>query len=450
MDRLTRVVSRILNVPVAAVSLVDDRGQSFAGLHGLGGWARTARGTPLSHSFCQHVVVDDAPLVIEDARLDQRLQDNLAIAGLGVVAYAGVPLTTRDGETLGALCAIDTQSRLWSSDDLETLQDLAAAAVAQLQLRAALRDVSDAHDVMRLEQERLWKEHERLTTIDPMTGLLSRTGGERALRGVQTAGTLHTIAIDGDDLARMIVAAALVQVGGANAVCARVAPSVLAMFRPDAASGHADSSMAAPMPASFEERLLAALRAPIGSRSAFSVRVGSVHVPAHSTEALGALLRTADAGRDASAWHCLTPSRLSLVASSAGPRVLLLDDYPSVLDWARTALQDGGCTVHTAVAADEALVLAASLREAGTPLDMIICDSAVQHVDGEMIGMLLRFDNPDLPVIRLGGEPASTGTATSSSDAYVSVVSKPVSPPTLLDCVVRARRVDISSGSATC
>jgi GAF domain-containing protein len=461
LDRLTRVVSRMLNVPIAAVSLVDDRGQSFAGLHGLGGWAAAARGTPLSHSFCQYVVVDDAPLVIEDARLDQRLQDNLAIAGLGVIAYAGVPLTTREGETLGALCAIDMQSRPWSPGDLETLHDLAAAAVAQLQLRAALRDVAEAHDAMHRDQERRWQEHERRAAIDGVTGLLSRAGAERALRGARPAGTLHTIAIDGDDLAVMTVAAALVALGDADTIDAdtlegdtlegdmlgaRVTPQVLAVFRPDAASGHTHR----PVAASLEERLLAALQAPGGPRRAFAVRVGSVRVPEHSTEALGVLLRTADAGMHNTPWHGIAAASTSVVDGSVYPRVLLLDEYPGVLEWARTALQEGGCTVHTAVSVDEALTLAASLRAAGTPLGTILYDHDAQHVDGEMIGMLLRFDDPELPVIRLVGASSSAGAAASSSDGATSIVAKPISPRALLDCVLRTRRDDIPTEAAAC
>ena len=132
------------------------------------------------------------------------------------------------------------------------------------------------------------------------------------------------------------------------------------------------------------------------------------------------------------------------------PSVLLLDEYPSVLGWARTALQDGGCTVYTAVSVDEALTLAASLRAAGTPLHMILCDSDLQHVDGEMIGMLLRFDDPGLPLVQLGGASPSAGAAPSSSEGVMSVLAKPLAPRALLDCVLRTRREDIPSEATAC
>ena len=65
------------------------------------------RSTPLSHSFCRHVVESGAPLEVVDARLHPKVRDNPSIEDYGIVAYLGMPLTTSTGERLGALCAID-------------------------------------------------------------------------------------------------------------------------------------------------------------------------------------------------------------------------------------------------------------------------------------------------------------------------------------------------------
>ena len=68
-DRLVKLVRRLLNVPVSLVSLIDIDRQFFKSSLGLlEPWA-TLRQTPLSHSFCQHVVSTEKPLVIDDARL---------------------------------------------------------------------------------------------------------------------------------------------------------------------------------------------------------------------------------------------------------------------------------------------------------------------------------------------------------------------------------------------
>lgn len=131
-DRLTRLVQRCLRVPVALVSLVDAERQYFKSAQGLAEPWCSARETPLSHSFCQHVVVRDAPLLVEDARQDPLVRDNLAVADLGVVAYLGVPLRTPAGHVLGSLCAIDGAPRAWTPADLDTLQALADEAMLEL------------------------------------------------------------------------------------------------------------------------------------------------------------------------------------------------------------------------------------------------------------------------------------------------------------------------------
>ncbi|MCY7395457.1 MAG: GAF domain-containing protein, partial [Nocardioides sp.] len=83
-DHYARLVRRLLHVPVGLVSIVEVDRQWFPGMTGLPEPWRTTRETPLSHSFCQHVVRDQQPLVVRDARLDPRLAGNRAIEDLDV------------------------------------------------------------------------------------------------------------------------------------------------------------------------------------------------------------------------------------------------------------------------------------------------------------------------------------------------------------------------------
>lgn len=138
-DRLTGLVRRLLGVPVSLVSLVDRHRQFFKSAIGLPEPWASARETPLSHSFCKHVVGDDTPLLVADAREHPMLRDNAAITELSVVAYAGMPLRTPEGHVLGSLCAIDSSPRVWSDDELATLADLAAIASDELALRRRAR-----------------------------------------------------------------------------------------------------------------------------------------------------------------------------------------------------------------------------------------------------------------------------------------------------------------------
>jgi PAS domain S-box-containing protein len=130
-DAIAKLAARILDVPIALVSLVDDDRQWFKARHGLEA-AETGRDV----SFCGHVVADDALLVVNDALDDARFADNPLVTGDPRVRfYAGAPLRTPGGFVLGTLCAIDHEPRTLSTKDRETLEMLASLAVDQLTLR---------------------------------------------------------------------------------------------------------------------------------------------------------------------------------------------------------------------------------------------------------------------------------------------------------------------------
>jgi GAF domain-containing protein len=145
-DRIAGLAAQVLNAPVALVSLVDADRQFFKSCLGLPEPWSSRRGTPLSHSFCQHAVASREPLVVDDAREHALLGDNPAIRDMGVVAYAGIPLIDADGNALGTLCVIDSQPRHWTTHQVRLLSDLAASVVTEItlarQARGALREAS--------------------------------------------------------------------------------------------------------------------------------------------------------------------------------------------------------------------------------------------------------------------------------------------------------------------
>ena len=150
-DRLTRLAARVLGAPVALVSLVDDHRQFFKSAFGLPEPWASRRETPLTHSFCQHVVARASPLRIEDARSHPLVRDNPAIAALGVVAYLGVPLTTPEGRTLGSFCVIASQPTQWSANDQVTLLELGQSVMSEIALRSAHDDLLAANAQLRQE-----------------------------------------------------------------------------------------------------------------------------------------------------------------------------------------------------------------------------------------------------------------------------------------------------------
>lgn len=174
-DRLAGMAARLLNMPIALVSLVEVDRQVFISQVGLPEPWASSRHTPLSHSFCQHAVASQAPLVIEDTRLSPLGVDNLAIKDLGAVAYAGIPLVTSDGFALGTFCVIDHMPHQWTDDELATLTDLAAAVMTEIELRAELyareqseNSLRDSHRSLQHSLDELRALHDKVSELEQL------------------------------------------------------------------------------------------------------------------------------------------------------------------------------------------------------------------------------------------------------------------------------------------
>jgi PAS domain S-box-containing protein len=152
-DRLTRMASRLLGTPVALISLVTDERQFFKSAIGLPDPWASRQGAPISFSLCPQVVSAGEQLIVEDARRHPLLRHSAAIRELGWVAYAGVPLITRDGHTVGSFSVVDTMPRLWSERDIALLKDLAASAVTEIELRRETAQRRQAEQGRRDSQE---------------------------------------------------------------------------------------------------------------------------------------------------------------------------------------------------------------------------------------------------------------------------------------------------------
>ncbi len=139
-DRLTRLAGLIIGVPVSLVSLVDADRQFFKSQIGLPEPVASRRETPLSHSFCQHVVATREPLIVEDARQHPVLKHNKAVPDLNVISYLGLPLTTSDGVTLGSFCVIDSQPRSWTQEEIEIIRELAQSVMTEIELRYEIKN----------------------------------------------------------------------------------------------------------------------------------------------------------------------------------------------------------------------------------------------------------------------------------------------------------------------
>jgi diguanylate cyclase (GGDEF)-like protein len=129
LERLVGLAATVLGFPSAGINLIAAEEQWTAASTGPWGAERLPRG----ESFCSAAIeTPHAPLVVPDARRDERFAATGAVAD-GLVAYAGAPLVTSDGQAVGALCVTDERPRELSAAEAALLEALAAADSDELE-----------------------------------------------------------------------------------------------------------------------------------------------------------------------------------------------------------------------------------------------------------------------------------------------------------------------------
>ncbi len=165
-DRVTQLLSQLLDVPIAVVSLVDRDRIWFKSHHGL-----DVDQVDRAPGLCASAVLGDGLYVVNDAATDPRTLTNPLVAGdLGLGFYAGYPLRTKGGHNLGMLCALDVAPRELSPRDELVLETLAGLVMDQMELRLAAREVDRLHADLQNAHEELREQAAR----DDLTGLWNR------------------------------------------------------------------------------------------------------------------------------------------------------------------------------------------------------------------------------------------------------------------------------------
>jgi serine/threonine protein kinase len=141
LERVATMAARLFDAPISLVNVLDaDRSWSQSYVDDrVDDAARHITFNPGS-------ALPTVPVVIRDGLTHPDMQHSPLVTGpLGVRFYISVPLTRHDGDTIGTLSVLDTVPRDVSDTDLTNLQDLAALAVTQLELRQeSLRTTSDS------------------------------------------------------------------------------------------------------------------------------------------------------------------------------------------------------------------------------------------------------------------------------------------------------------------
>jgi hypothetical protein len=121
-DHVTRLAARILNVPIALITLLDGDRALVKG-HLCDDFAGVDRDAAF-WSVNPHA--EREPWTVADTLADPRTRTHrLVIDGPHVRSFASASLIAHDGGSVGSLSAMAEQPREFTGDELETLEDLA-------------------------------------------------------------------------------------------------------------------------------------------------------------------------------------------------------------------------------------------------------------------------------------------------------------------------------------
>lgn len=120
-DRITKLATKVFNVPISTITLVDSNREWYKSVCGL-----EEKEGDRAVSFCGHAMLEDEILIIPDAKKDPRFSDNPMVVGEPFIRfYAGVPLFSADGARIGTFCVKGHEPREITDEEKEILKGLA-------------------------------------------------------------------------------------------------------------------------------------------------------------------------------------------------------------------------------------------------------------------------------------------------------------------------------------
>ncbi|MDX1968627.1 MAG: GAF domain-containing SpoIIE family protein phosphatase [Planctomycetaceae bacterium] len=153
-DAIVRLAQQLFEVPVAYIALIDSNRQWFKAKCGV-----TVDETGREESFCGHAILENRLMIVPDARLDHRFDDNPLVVGEPYVRfYAGHPLSGPRGFNIGTLCLVDREPRTLNDRQQALLKSLAEMAEEQLhlvELVAMQRELLETQAQLLQTQQRL-------------------------------------------------------------------------------------------------------------------------------------------------------------------------------------------------------------------------------------------------------------------------------------------------------
>lgn len=151
LDDLTRLAAFVAGTPISLVNLLEANTQWTVSNYGL-----NVHQTPREETVCQYVVLDDAPLEVEDLTQDERFKEkSYVVNDPHIQYYYGLPLTTPDGIRIGAMCVMDTKSNDLSPEKEEFLKIIANEVITRIEYEHKLKLMRNNMDELKEIQRKV-------------------------------------------------------------------------------------------------------------------------------------------------------------------------------------------------------------------------------------------------------------------------------------------------------
>jgi signal transduction protein with GAF and PtsI domain len=134
---LVTEAARRFGVPVASIGLVGREK-----VHLVAEVGTQFHVIPRAYALSTLAIMQDVPLVIEDASCHPSLASHPGIVSRQFRFVAAAPLIDRDGYRLGGFCLMDREARTLSARDLADLMRYACRAMARIDFLANIAELS--------------------------------------------------------------------------------------------------------------------------------------------------------------------------------------------------------------------------------------------------------------------------------------------------------------------
>jgi len=152
--RLAKLARRFLKAPMTTITFLDDQKVYFKAEGNKDILSLEGREMSVKESICQFVMERGEPLILADAREDERIYSLSVVLEEGLVSYMGMPIFSPNGYLLGCFSVMDQKVREWDQGEVGLLKEFTVLVEREL---ASRYDKLNVEESLQASEDRLQK-----------------------------------------------------------------------------------------------------------------------------------------------------------------------------------------------------------------------------------------------------------------------------------------------------